>query len=171
MKSVIKHTGFCNSITFTGTATGSEMILWRFFFLTIHKHNSNETQINTVYDTDNIKKESEEFKMAKSKLVAANQKIADGVVGGYKKIEEGVVGGYKKVEGAVVGGYKKIEDAFVDRYLTHEGETVEDAKKRLYGEQEKRQAEGKQRYDHQMEQTMEHVKKAHEKAFGVNETR
>ena len=109
--------------------------------------------------------------MAKSKLVAANQKIADGVVGGYKKIEEGVVGGYKKVEGAVVGGYNKIEDAFVDRYLIQEGESVEDAKKRLHEEQEKRHADGKQRYDHQMEQTMEHVKKAHEKAFGVHKTR
>ena len=31
--------------------------------------------------------------MAKSKLVEANEKIAEGVVGGYKKIEEGVVGG------------------------------------------------------------------------------
>ena len=36
--------------------------------------------------------------MAKSKLVKANEKIADAVVGGYKKIEEGVVGGYKKIE-------------------------------------------------------------------------
>lgn len=34
--------------------------------------------------------------MAKSKLVEVNEKIAEGVVGGYKKIEEGVVGGYKK---------------------------------------------------------------------------
>ena len=93
--------------------------------------------------------------MAKSKLVAANKKIAEGVVGGYKKIEE-----------TVVGGYKKVEDAFVDQYLTHEGETVEDAKSRLQEEQGKRRAEGKERYDHQMEQTMEHVKKAHEKAFG-----
>lgn len=82
--------------------------------------------------------------MAKSKLVAANKKIAE----------------------TVVGGYKKVEDAFVDQYLTHEGETVEDAKNRLQEEQGKRQAEGKERYDHQMEQTMEHVKKAHEKAFG-----
>lgn len=53
--------------------------------------------------------------MAKSKLVAVNKKIADGVV----------------------GGYKKIEDAFVDQYLTHEGESVEDAKERLKGEKGK----------------------------------
>lgn len=78
--------------------------------------------------------------MSKSKLVAANKKIADGVVGGYKKIEQTVVGGYKRIEGAVVGGYNKIEDAFVDQYLTHDGESVEDAKKRLQEEQGKRQA-------------------------------
>ncbi len=58
--------------------------------------------------------------MAKSKFVKANKKIADVVVGGYKKVEEGVV-----------GAYKKVEDGFVDQFLTHEGETVEDAKKRL----------------------------------------
>lgn len=58
--------------------------------------------------------------MAKSKLVKANEKISDTVVGGYKKIE-----------GAVVDTYTKIEDKFVDKYLTHEGETIEDAKKRL----------------------------------------
>ena len=38
--------------------------------------------------------------MDKSKLVSANEKIADVVAGGYKKIEEGVVGGYKKIEGS-----------------------------------------------------------------------
>ena len=76
--------------------------------------------------------------MAKSKLVAANKKIATGVTGGYKKIEEGVVGGYKKIEETVVGGYQKIEDAFVDQYLTHDGESVEDAKKRLKEEHGKR---------------------------------
>ena len=47
--------------------------------------------------------------MAKSKLVKANEKIADAVVGGYRKIEEGVVGGYKKIEnGAVKRIYKKF---------------------------------------------------------------
>lgn len=61
--------------------------------------------------------------MAKSKLVKANEKIA-----------EKVVGTYEKIESTVVGGYTKIEDAFVDRYLTKDGETVEDAKKRIKGE-------------------------------------
>ena len=58
--------------------------------------------------------------MAKSKIVTANEKIA-----------ERVVETYEKVEGAVVGGYTKIEDAFVDRYLTRDGETVQEAKERL----------------------------------------
>ena len=69
--------------------------------------------------------------MAKSKLVKVNEKIAENVVGGYKKIEKGVVGGYKKIENGVVGGFNKISDKFVDQFLTREGESVEDAKKRL----------------------------------------
>lgn len=62
----------------------------------------------------------EKTKMAKAKLIKANEKIADGVKMGYKKIEDGVV-----------GGYKKIEDAFVERYLTRDGETIEEAKERI----------------------------------------
>lgn len=58
--------------------------------------------------------------MAKSKLIKANKKIA-----------ETVVNGYKGIENRVVGTYTKIEDKFVDQYLTHEGESVEDAKKRI----------------------------------------
>ena len=78
--------------------------------------------------------------MAKSKLVKANEKIADAVVGGYKKIEEGVVGGYKRIESGVTGAFKKVEDGFVDKFLTHEGESVEDAEKRLAEEQAQREA-------------------------------
>lgn len=63
------------------------------------------------------------MKMAKSKLVKTNEKIA-----------ETVVGTYEKIESTVVGGYTKIEDAFVDRYLTKDGETVAEAKKRIKGE-------------------------------------
>lgn len=69
--------------------------------------------------------------MAKSKLVQANEKIAEAVTGGYEKIEKGVVDGCKKIEEGVVKGYTKLEDKFIDRFLTHEGETVEDAKERL----------------------------------------
>ena len=69
--------------------------------------------------------------MAKSKIVKANETIAETVTSGYKKIETGVVNGYKKIEQGVVGGYTKIEDKFVEAYLAKEGETVEEAKKRL----------------------------------------
>jgi len=69
--------------------------------------------------------------MAKSRIVEANERIAEAVTGGYKKIEKGVVDGYKKIEQGVVSGYTKIEDKFVDAYLTKDGETVEEAKARL----------------------------------------
>lgn len=72
--------------------------------------------------------------MAKSKLVKANEKIAEAVVSGYKKIEEGAVGGYKKIEEGAVKGFGKIVDGFVDQYLTREGESVEEAKKRMAAE-------------------------------------
>lgn len=99
--------------------------------------------------------------MAKSKLVKANEKIAENVTQGYKKIEEGVVSGYKKIEEGVVGGYKKIEegavggfnkiaDKFVDNFLAKEGETVEEAKERLAAEQRLRETAGRtEREDHQ----------------------
>lgn len=61
--------------------------------------------------------------MAKSKIVKVTNKVAKVVTDGYKKIEKGVV-----------GGYTKIEDRFVDRYLTRDGETVEEAKARLKSE-------------------------------------
>ncbi len=41
--------------------------------------------------------------MAKSKLVQANEKIAEGVVSGYKKMEQGIVDGYKKWKKALSG--------------------------------------------------------------------
>ena len=69
--------------------------------------------------------------MAKSKMVQANEKIAEAVTSGYKKIEKGVVDGYKKIEQGFVSGYSKLEDKFVDAYLTKDGETVEEAKARL----------------------------------------
>lgn len=81
--------------------------------------------------------------MAKSKLVKANEKIAEGMVSGYKKMEEGVVGGYKKIEEGVVGSFNKIIDKFVDNFLTREGETVEEARARLAAEQREREAAGK----------------------------
>lgn len=73
--------------------------------------------------------------MAKSKIVKANEKIAETVVKGYKTVEDAVVGGYKKMEESVVGTYTKVEDKFIDKYLTREGETVEEAKARLKKEE------------------------------------
>lgn len=66
--------------------------------------------------------------MAKSKLVKANEKIAESVTGGFQKIQD-----------AVVGGYTKIEDKFVDQYLTRDGESIEEAKVRIKREQEDRE--------------------------------
>ena len=102
--------------------------------------------------------------MAKSKLVKANEHIAEKVVGGYKKIED-----------TVVGGYRKIEDAFVDQYLTHDGESVEDAKERLHAEQQERQeqtqgqcgsyaAQGSDYARMAQKHAMEHVRMAQEMA-------
>ncbi len=59
-------------------------------------------------------------KMAKSKLVQANRRIMKAVVNGYRTIEQ-----------SVGGGYSRIETWFIDRYLTREGESVEDARERL----------------------------------------
>jgi len=75
--------------------------------------------------------------MAKSKIVKANEKIAEAVTDGYKKIEKGVVDGYKKIEQGVVDGYTKIEDKFVSNYLARENETLEEAKTRLKKERNK----------------------------------
>lgn len=86
--------------------------------------------------------------MAKSKLVNVNEKIAESVVGGYKKIEQGVVGGYQKMEDGVVGGFTKMTDKFVDSFLTKEGESVEDAKRRLEEERMAREAAGKVSMEH-----------------------
>lgn len=99
----------------------------------------------------------EEFKMAKSKFVKANEKIAEGVVSGYKKIEDGVVDGYKKIEDGVVGGFTKMTDKFVDHFLTKEDESVEDAKKRLAQEQAVREAEVTARQETAQSVTEEHI--------------
>lgn len=61
-------------------------------------------------------------------------KIGDAVVEGYKKIEDGVVGGYKKIENGIVEGFGKVTDKCVEKLFAKEGESVEDAKKRLSGD-------------------------------------
>lgn len=69
-----------------------------------------------------------------SKLVEANEKIAEVVVEGYKKVESGVVNGYKKIEKGAVQGFNNLTDKCVEKLFTKEGETVEEAKKRLSAE-------------------------------------
>ena len=76
-----------------------------------------------------------------SKIVEANEKIAEVVVDGYKKIETGVVEGYKKIEDGVVGAYKKMEDGFVEKHLVREGETLEEAFVYTYSAQKSKEIE------------------------------
>jgi len=54
-----------------------------------------------------------------------------------KKIETAVVDGYKKIEDSVVSGYKKVEDKFIDTFLAEDGESTEDARKRITGKSQK----------------------------------
>lgn len=71
-----------------------------------------------------------------AKIADVVEKISENVVEGYQKIEDGVVGGYKKIETGVVEGFGKVSDKFVEKLFTKEGESVEDAKKRLSGEKQ-----------------------------------
>ena len=76
----------------------------------------------------------------KLRLAAArfhpDRKPAENLVGLiYPAVIVAVVGG--KVGEAVVGAYKKVEDAFVGTFMAKEGESVEDAKARLSGKEEK----------------------------------
>lgn len=70
-----------------------------------------------------------------SKFVEANEKIAEAAQKGYKKIEDSVVGAYQKVEDTFVNGFEKVTDKCVEKLFAKEGESVEDAKKRLSGEE------------------------------------
>ena len=66
-----------------------------------------------------------------SEFAKVNEKIAEKVVEGYKKIENGVVDGYKKIENGVVEGFGKVTDKCVEKLFAKDGESVEEAKKRL----------------------------------------
>lgn len=68
------------------------------------------------------------------KFADVNEKIAEKVVEGYKKIEDGVVSGYKKIESDAVEGFNKVSDKVIEKVFAKDGESVEDAKKRLSGE-------------------------------------
>lgn len=58
--------------------------------------------------------------MAKSRLISINTKIAENLFSTHHTIED-----------TIINTYTKIEDVFVDRYLTKEGESIEQAKRRL----------------------------------------
>ena len=67
------------------------------------------------------------------KFVDTNEQIGKGLATGFNKMADGVVKGYQAVETGVVKGYTAIEDGFVGSFLTHEGESVAEAKARLRG--------------------------------------
>ena len=69
-----------------------------------------------------------------SKIAETNEKIAEKVTEGYRKIENGVVEGYKKIENGVVDSFNKVSDKCVEVLFAKEGESAEDAKKRLSGD-------------------------------------
>jgi glucokinase len=75
----------------------------------------------------------EAYSSATALVRMTNEKIAEKVVDGYKKIENGVVEGYKKIENGVVAGFEKVSDKCVEVLFAKDGESVEDAKKRLSG--------------------------------------
>ena len=54
-----------------------------------------------------------------------------------EKIESSVVEGYKKIEDGVVEGFGKVVDKCVETLFVRNGESVEDAKKRLNHKEEK----------------------------------
>ena len=61
----------------------------------------------------------------KSKIVEANEKIAEDVMTGFQKIQDGVV-----------NEFSKIEDSFISRYLLREEESLDEAKERLKREEQ-----------------------------------
>ena len=65
--------------------------------------------------------------------VSGYKKIESAVVAGYKKIEDSVVSGYKKIETGAVEGFGKVTDKCVEKLFAKDGESVEEAKKRLRG--------------------------------------
>ena len=76
---------------------------------------------------------AEEQPTLAGKLVGANDRLGRELTVGFGKMSDGVVKGYKVIETGVVTGYTVIEDSFVSRFLTHPGETVAQAKRRLKG--------------------------------------
>ena len=59
----------------------------------------------------------------------------------------------KKIEETVVSGYIKIEDKFVDKFLRKDGETIEEAKKRILKEQQELEKQNKKRITEQIKKS------------------
>ena len=88
----------------------------------------------TAIDTEFAEKVAE---AAAEGTITGYRKIEEAVVSGYKKIEDGVVTGYKKIETGAVEGFGKVVDKCVEVLFAREGESVEEAKKRLGHKEEK----------------------------------
>ena len=69
----------------------------------------------------------------KSKEIIVMAKFADHM----EKIAESVTEGYQKIEDGVVEGFGKVVDKCVEALFVRNGESVEDAKKRLNHKEEK----------------------------------
>lgn len=82
----------------------------------------NETQVN-----EELKQKALEHDI--SDMPEVN--VEEGLNSAYHAIEHAVVGGYKAIENGVVDGFNKMTDKIVEKFLTHEGETVEEAKQRM----------------------------------------
>ena len=77
--------------------------------------------------------------------------------------EDLIMSKLEKIEKAVVEGYQKIEDGFVGKFLTREGESVEETKARLAKEQYERTEKSKEYKNTHVEipDSKEIVKKKH----------
>jgi len=95
------------------------------------KHFDKQSKTNDWYNTVT---ETDKEVLRMSKITETGEKIAEKAAEGYKKVEAGVVEGYKKIENGVVEGFEKVTDKCIEVFFTKTGESVEDAKKRLSGE-------------------------------------
>ena len=66
-----------------------------------------------------------------------------------------IVDANQKIEDTVVGGYKKIEDKFVDTFLKKDGETIEEAKARVKEEQEQLEEQNRTRVEETLKKSKE----------------
>ena len=112
------------------------------FFCTMFEINKTQTIFEPIENNSPLRythkvqikqKRKEITNMAK--IADMVEKMGESVSEGYKKIEDGVVSGYKKIETGAVEGFGKVSDKMVETFFVKEGESVEDAKKRLSGKE------------------------------------